>query len=188
MRTRGNYCSLSVCVFPAYWLHVRFVLKNEYTKRIRASFPRFSTLEFIYKIVSFGTYSSIRLCSVQVGHFFFLEIYNTVQCVHAVLNIACLTLLKIAIGIISYIEHTHQHDRAASIQRGSDCRLTPFRTLVWTTYMLPFSENVLCIEIKPILKPSLLSSYRVYAFAWFCQPAPLAQYGLHWIHEPGGLT
>ena len=39
--------------------------------------------------------------------------------------------------IISYIEHTHH---------GSDCH--PFRTLVGMTYMLPFSENVLCIEIK----------------------------------------
>ena len=70
--------------------------------------------------------------------------------VHVVLNIACLTSLKIAIAlpcIISYIELTHQAAAIQRIQRGSDCRLTPFRILVEMTYMLPFSENVLCIEM-----------------------------------------
>ena len=44
--------------------------------------------------------------------------------------------------LYSILEHAHQHDQAASIQHGSDCWLTPFRTLVGTIYMLPFSENV----------------------------------------------
>ena len=61
-------------------------------------------------------------------------------------------LAKDSYSIISYIEHIHQ---AAEWF----CRLIPFSTLVGTTLcMLPFSENVLGIEIKILLKEQFLLS------------------------------
>ena len=79
-------------------------------------------LRNFFKKLSSKSYSPIL--QFQVSHF--VRILTYTMCILGCTRGAkysCLTSLKIAsmlACIISYIEHTHQYDQAALIQRGSD--------------------------------------------------------------------
>ena len=147
MRTRVTVVSLSVCLFvclfvcllPVYWLFKRLTQWNEHTSRFFAKRWRFSTKGFLWNAFFQELQPLSLVLQFQVSHF-----------VSILTNARRIRLHTHAVLHISYIEHTYP--AAASFDPaslcGSDCRLTPFRTRVGTTFMLPFSENVLCIDTK----------------------------------------
>ena len=104
--------------------------------------------------------------------------------VHVGLNIACLTLLKTTsmtiLGLYYILYRAHSSTLPSSFNPAWLCRLTPFRTLVG---MLPFSENVLFIEIK-IPQFYTLAFFIVDPIILPTSP-PVTPCCFHWVHGGG---
>ena len=140
MHMRVTVLSLSVCLLPIYWSFKRLTEWSVHTSWFFAKRWRFSTKGFLRN-------AFFQVLQFQVSHFDAMRILGcTCGAKYRLLDLAKNSYSMT--WIISYY-------RARSSTWSSSFDLVwlwlaanSFRTLVGTTYMLPFSENLLFIEIK----------------------------------------